>query len=139
MTTESAIRIILSLANRANFHLYSTHEEYALQNKALALISEKLESGQAWLIADCCEFHKTGGSPKLSCGGDTAKSPLCECSDPGCPECGGECSHHSTETLYRIDMEDESGTQFCDQCSADAMDSGVFTTEKGDSNWTVID
>ena len=51
----------------------------------------------------------------------------CECSDPQCPECQGKCEHWSTEILYRIDMEDETGTAFCDQCSADAMSSGVFT------------
>lgn len=56
----------------------------------------------------------------------TTKEVLCECTDPGCPECGGDCDHESTDTLYRIDMEDSTGTRFCDQCSADAMDSGMF-------------
>lgn len=57
---------------------------------------------------------------------------ICECTDPGCPECAGNCDHKATSTLYRIDMEDESGAAMCDQCSADAMSSGVFTDEKLD-------
>lgn len=53
----------------------------------------------------------------------------CECSDPKCPECGGNCNHTATEILYRVDMDDSNGTGFCDQCSADAMHSGLFTDE----------
>lgn len=54
---------------------------------------------------------------------------ICECTDPSCPECAGNCDHKATEILYRLDMDDESGTAFCDQCSADAMHSGVFTDQ----------
>lgn len=58
----------------------------------------------------------------------------CECADPGCPECAGDCKHIGTEILYRVDMEDESGTLFCDQCAADAMSSGVFTDAPEDAS-----
>ena len=50
----------------------------------------------------------------------------CECSDYGC-ECLGQCHAKATQTLYRIDMDDSEGTRFCDVCSTDAFDSGVFT------------
>lgn len=59
---------------------------------------------------------------------------FCECSDPGCPECAGNCNHKAVEILYRIDMDDTTGTAFCDQCSADAMSSGVFTDVAEDSD-----
>lgn len=32
------------------------------------------------------------------------------------------------EPLYRVDMDDESGTLFCEHCAEDAMESGVFTS-----------
>lgn len=51
----------------------------------------------------------------------------CECTDPGCP-CEGECKRDSSMTLFRIDMEDENGTAFCESCAEDALDSGVFST-----------
>lgn len=53
---------------------------------------------------------------------------LCHCSDPGCRACGGECGCDSTTTLYRVDMDDETGTPFCDGCAEDAMESGLFTS-----------
>lgn len=51
----------------------------------------------------------------------------CECSDPGCPACKGKCTHNAKSCLVRVDMEDETGTLFCDKCAADAMDSGLFS------------
>jgi len=30
--------------------------------------------------------------------------------------------------LFRVDMEDETGTAMCEECADDALDSGVFTT-----------
>lgn len=56
---------------------------------------------------------------------------ICECSDPGCPAHRGIdwCSQPMTQILFRIDMEDETGTAFCDACASDAYDSGCFTSE----------
>lgn len=31
---------------------------------------------------------------------------------------------------YRVDMEDETGTAFCDACLGDAMDSGLFRVDE---------
>ena len=50
----------------------------------------------------------------------------CECSDPGCPCCHGQCGREATSILYRVDMQDESGVAFCPGCGDDAMESGVF-------------
>lgn len=52
----------------------------------------------------------------------------CECSDPGCPvHEGKDCNRHGrTKTLYRIDMEDATGTRFCKDCADDAYESGLF-------------
>lgn len=51
----------------------------------------------------------------------------CECTDPGCPvEHGAECSRIATGICHRSDMEDLTGVAFCDDCMADAIDSGVF-------------
>lgn len=57
----------------------------------------------------------------------------CECSDPGCPAHlesleSSECFKIATIVVYRIDMNDETGTFMCDECACDALDSGVFTT-----------
>ena len=57
----------------------------------------------------------------------------CECSDPGCPKGHAEtCVAQATQQLHRIDMDDETGVLFCDECGADALDSGVFTDASGD-------
>lgn len=61
----------------------------------------------------------------------------CECSDPGCPVHPGKDSCpvlHTLTTftvLHRSDMEDETGTLFCDACAEDAYDSGLFYSRKG--------
>lgn len=55
----------------------------------------------------------------------------CECSDNGCPVNHGSktqgCQNKATTILYRIDMEDVTGTAFCDDCAEDAFASGLFT------------
>lgn len=51
----------------------------------------------------------------------------CECADGGCPVCHGACKKCSSVILYRVDMEDRTGTAFCEQCAEDAMESGLFT------------
>jgi len=52
----------------------------------------------------------------------------CQCSDWICSVHTGTstCSHPATRTLFRIDMEDQTGTAFCDGCAEDAMNSGLF-------------
>jgi len=53
----------------------------------------------------------------------------CECTDPGCKHCAGGCADFFVTILYRVDMEDETGTAFCHGCAADALDSGLFTED----------
>ena len=64
------------------------------------------------------------------------RSKTCECADPGCPtHTGKNCgalANLDGMTLYRIDMDDDSGTVFCLACAADAFDSGVFTYQDPD-------
>jgi len=58
----------------------------------------------------------------------------CECSDPRCPAhySVSDCKGVGNQVLYRIDMEDNSGTAFCDACAEDAMDSGLFWDGEND-------
>ena len=54
----------------------------------------------------------------------------CECSDPGCDACMGRCQTMGpTSILYRVDMDDCSGTRMCEACAADAFESGCFTDD----------
>lgn len=59
---------------------------------------------------------------------NTARIP-CECADPKCPVHYGQsqCVNRAAEILYRVDMEDRTGTAFCQECADDAFDSGMFT------------
>jgi len=52
----------------------------------------------------------------------------CECCDRGCPVhlSFAGCRNEATTVLYRFDMNDETGTMFCDQCAVDALESGLF-------------
>lgn len=50
----------------------------------------------------------------------------CADTDPECPHCGGRCTNEASVILRRIDMEDLTGTPFCDPCAEDALASGVF-------------
>lgn len=52
----------------------------------------------------------------------------CECADPGCPvhEGSSACKHPGVLILYRVDMHDETGTAFCNDCADDAERSGLF-------------
>ena len=56
----------------------------------------------------------------------------CECSDPGCPVHPGSerCTRRRVVTVYRVDMEDRTGTDMCQECGEDALNAGVFTTER---------
>ena len=58
----------------------------------------------------------------------------CECADKGCPvHKGTDCRKTSADfetqmvRLYRVDMDDEAGTLFCDLCADDACESGLFS------------
>ena len=60
-----------------------------------------------------------------------ARFSYCECADAGCAgdhgSSIGPCGKVAITTLYRVDMEDATGTDMCVECSDDALDSGVFT------------
>lgn len=63
-----------------------------------------------------------------------SKQVKCECADAMCPVHRGESCQWSggkpsTTILYRVDMEDRTGTLFCEGCADDAMESGLFSTE----------
>ncbi len=60
------------------------------------------------------------------------KRLICECSDKGCPVHTNQphCAYaYDLRALYRVDMEDRTGTLMCPLCADDAMESGLFTTE----------
>lgn len=59
----------------------------------------------------------------------------CECTDPGCPIHPGksECSFLAATTLYRVDMEDQTGTLMCERCADDAYEAGVFRFAEDDA------
>lgn len=56
----------------------------------------------------------------------------CECSDRLCPAHKGSenCVERAIVILYRIDMEDNTGTAFCEACASDALDTGLFSDSK---------
>ena len=53
----------------------------------------------------------------------------CECFDPGCPACHGHCDNTATHIMYRIDMEDETGTAMREECSWGAFEFGLFKSD----------
>jgi len=58
-------------------------------------------------------------------------SGLCKCDDPGCGQCCGGRKPHSpgrVSRVYRVDMEDRTGSLFCSGCAQDALDSGMFSS-----------
>lgn len=58
---------------------------------------------------------------------DKSHSP-CECSDGACPVHPGEsCHHHASTNVKRIDMDDRTGTNMCEGCANDCLESGMFT------------
>lgn len=75
-------------------------------------------------------FHKherTAGSATLT------KGVTCECADKGCPVHKGtsKCTNKATTNLRRVDMDDVSGTMFCEACAEDALESGLFREDLG--------
>lgn len=69
------------------------------------------------------------GSLKLSGSMRTVSGP-CECADSGCAAHKGRssCGNRGAINLQRVDMDDPSGTLFCEACAADALSSGLFTS-----------
>lgn len=58
----------------------------------------------------------------------------CECYDENCHGLyvndNFRCDNQAICTLYRIDMTDSTGTDFCEACANDAMESGLYRDEK---------
>lgn len=59
-----------------------------------------------------------------------ARGVNCECTDKGCP-CDGDCRELATETIFRIDMEDDTGTRMCGTCADGAHLTGLFRSTFG--------
>lgn len=59
---------------------------------------------------------------------EVAARQTCECADSGCKAHKGQsdCLVKGYTILYRIDMEDETGTVMCEACTDDAFSSGLF-------------
>jgi len=55
---------------------------------------------------------------------------LCECADTACHSNPHDVEAQilATSILFRVDMDDEYGVEFCNHCANDALESGVFTT-----------
>lgn len=72
------------------------------------------------------------GEPEPEDSDDAPTLGRCECSDHACPVHRGKssCSNQATTILYRVDMEDRTGSAFCEQCATDAFESGLFTDER---------
>lgn len=53
---------------------------------------------------------------------------ICGCADKNCPVHKGfdYCENEATLVLNRVDMLDNLGTIFCEDCAKDAMESGLF-------------
>jgi len=59
---------------------------------------------------------------------------MCQCSDPGCPECNGdgfgkqECRERAVTVVIRSDgfADDKTGTPMCRGCADDAIACGFF-------------
>lgn len=89
--------------------------------------------GERCIPADCYARHEDHWIERLADGEWTkvpaVEAPACECSDPGCPvhRDASECAYVGALTLYRVDMEDLTGTLFCDGCAEDAEAAEVFT------------
>ena len=61
---------------------------------------------------------------------------ICECGDQGCKvhKGLGFCLNTASVILYRVDMEDETGTAFCEDCADDAFESGLFIDSRYDED-----
>jgi len=63
----------------------------------------------------------------------TGPRPIyCKCADPGCGQCCGGRKPHSPgrpTRVYRVDMDDTTGSLFCSGCAQDALDCGMFSSQ----------
>lgn len=61
------------------------------------------------------------------------RSPLCQCTDPECPHCGGECDLLPMYHLVRVDTDvlpsKQAKVQMCEVCGEDALKSGPFALD----------
>ncbi len=75
-------------------------------------------------------WHGAGVSRSLYYG--PVSGAACQCTDAGCKAHRdvSECSQPVAETLYRCDMEDNTGVDFCSECAEDAASSGVFASRE---------
>lgn len=55
------------------------------------------------------------------------KVTRCECFDADCPSACHIKREVARMVLYRVDMFDPKGLQFCEACAEDALDSGLFS------------
>ncbi len=93
---------------------------------------------KGWVKASAVRIRKSGGKvmvdirrPSIRHNPASAAkrhAQRCRCSDQGCPVHKGipGCSNKAVRKVYRIDMEDRTGTPMCRGCANDALDSGVF-------------
>jgi hypothetical protein len=74
-------------------------------------------------IEDADQTTEESDAPTL------ADGTPCGCADPGCPVHKGasSCASLAVCVVFRVDMEDRTGTPMCDGCANDALESGVFT------------
>jgi hypothetical protein len=79
------------------------------------------------------DTHKIKTEEEINPPGIEDEESPCECGDSGCSvhEGSEECPNPGTVLLRRTDMEDESGSYFCQECAEDAMESGVFSVFYG--------
>ena len=54
----------------------------------------------------------------------------CECVHEDClhpaEQGSGQCIRQAAHILYRCDLDDHTGTAFCEECAEDAIDCGLF-------------
>jgi hypothetical protein len=88
------------------------------------------KTGRDFARVALAPWHGVGSSRLLYYG--RVDGAVCECSDSGCKAHLGasSCAQPIAETLYRSDMEDNTGVAFCADCASDALDAGVFTTRE---------
>ena len=53
----------------------------------------------------------------------------CQCRDPECPECKGECDSFATRTLWRFDWPTEPPLSACAPCAEDMLVSGILVED----------
>lgn len=78
-------------------------------------------------IYDRYDVHLDSHTARLERRSTMTKRRRCECKEPNCPVHGGDsCSSRAIVRLRRIDSHGEPHVEFCDECAAEAVDSGMF-------------